>query len=34
MVNYDSEEVVYVKGFEHEGTTYYKLSDMKNLSID
>ncbi len=34
MVNYDTEEVVYVKGFEHEGTTYYKLSDMKNLSID
>lgn len=34
IVNYDTEEVIYVKGFEHDGTTYYKLSDMKQLTID
>lgn len=33
IVNYDTNEVVYVKGFEHEGVTYYKLSEMKTLSI-
>lgn len=33
IVNYDTDEIVYVKGFEHEGVTYYKLSEMKTLSI-
>lgn len=34
VVNYDTEEVIYVKGFEYDKTTYYKLSDMKKLTID
>lgn len=34
IVNYDTEEVIYVKGFENDGTTYYKLSDLKNLTIE
>lgn len=34
MVNYDTEEVIYVKGFENDGITYYKLSDMKGLTIN
>ena len=34
VVNYDTQEIIYVKGFEHDGTTYYKLSDMRILTID
>lgn len=33
IVNYNTEEIIYVKGFENDGTTYYKLSELKNLSI-
>lgn len=32
VVNYDTEEVIYVKGFENEGTTYYKLSELRNVT--
>ena len=34
IVNYENEEIIYVKGFENEGKTYYKLSDMKDLTIE
>lgn len=33
IVNYETEEIIYVRGFETEGVTYYKLSEMKNLKI-
>ncbi len=33
IVNYETEEIIYVKGFNTNGTDYYKLSDMKNLTI-
>ena len=32
VVNYDTEEVIYVKGFSNEGTTYYKLSELKTVT--
>ncbi len=34
LVNYETEEIIYVQGFEHEGNTYYKLSELKNLKIE
>jgi len=34
IVNYDTEEIVYAKGFKYNGTTYYKLSEMKALKIE
>jgi len=34
VVNYDTEVVIYVKGFEYEGTTYYKSTDLKTVAID
>lgn len=34
IVNYNTEEVIYVKGFENNGTTYYKLSEMKGLKLE
>lgn len=34
VVNYNTNEVMYVKGFETEDTTYYNLTDMKNLSLE
>lgn len=34
IVNYDTEEIIYVKGFENNNKTYYKLSEMKNLNIE
>lgn len=34
IVNYETEEIIYVKGFNTNGTDYYKLSDMKNLTIE
>lgn len=34
IVNYDTQEIIYVKGFEHNGTTYYKLSDTRILTIN
>ncbi len=34
LVHYETEEVIYVKGLEANGQTYYKLSEMKNLSIE
>lgn len=33
IVNYETEEVIYVKGFENDGITYYKLSELKELVI-
>lgn len=33
-VNYETEEIIFVQGFEHDGNTYYKLSDLKNLKIE
>lgn len=33
VVNYETDEVIYVKGFEANGELHYKLSQMKNLSI-
>lgn len=33
-VNYETEEVIYIKGFEANNSTYYKLSEMKNLNIE
>lgn len=32
VVNYDTEEVIYVKGFENEGNTYYKLSELRSVT--
>jgi Tfp pilus assembly protein FimT len=34
IVNYDTNEIIYVKGFEANNQTYYKLSEMKNLNIE
>lgn len=34
IVNYDSNEIIYVKGFEEKDHTYYKLSEMKNLKLE
>ena len=31
---YETEEIIFVQGFEHDGNTYYKLSDLKNLKIE
>lgn len=33
LVNYDTEEVIYLKGFEANGGTYYKLSETRKLNI-
>lgn len=32
VVNYETEEVIYVKGFESNGTTYYKLSELRTVT--
>lgn len=34
IVNYENDEIIFVKGFENEGTTYYKMSDIKNVTIE
>lgn len=34
IVNYDSDEIIYVKGFEYKDNTYYRLSEMKALTIE
>ncbi len=34
VVNYDTNEIIYVKGFEANHQTYYKLSEMKNLKLE
>lgn len=34
VVNYETEEIIFVQGFEHDRNTYYKLSDLKNLKIE
>ncbi len=34
IVNYETNEIIYVKGFETKDKTYYKLSEMKNLKVD
>lgn len=31
--NFEDTEVVYTKGHEYKGTTYYKLSEMKNIEL-
>lgn len=31
LVNYETEDIIYVKGFERDGITYYKLSDAKTV---
>lgn len=33
IVNYETEEIIYVRGFENEDRTYYKLSETKDLVI-
>lgn len=33
-VNYETEEIIYIKGFEANNSKYYKLSEMKNLNIE
>ncbi len=33
IVNYETEEVIYVKGYENDGITYHKLTDMKNVVV-
>lgn len=34
IVNYNTNEVMYVKGFETADETYYNLTEMKNLSLE
>lgn len=34
IVNYEEEEIIFVKGFENEGNTYYKMTDIKNVTIE
>ena len=31
--NFEDTEVVYTKGYEHEGKIYYKLSELKNIEL-
>lgn len=33
IVDYDTDEVIYVKGFTHAGNTYYRLSETKTMKI-
>ncbi len=33
IVNYETEEVIYVKGYDNDGITYHKLTDMKNVTV-
>lgn len=33
IVNYETEEVIYVRGYENDGITYHKLTDMKNVVV-
>ena len=32
--NFEDTEVVYTKGFEYNGKTYYKLSEMKDIELE
>lgn len=34
IVNYDTNEIIYVKGFDANKQTYYKLSEMKDLKLE
>ncbi len=34
VVDYDTDEIIYVKGFEYEKKMYYRLSEMKLIKID
>ncbi|MBO5478466.1 MAG: hypothetical protein J6A04_01940 [Clostridia bacterium] len=34
IVNYSTNEIIYVRGFEANNKTYYKLSEMKDLKIE
>lgn len=33
IINYETEEIIYVKGFQNHGEVYYKLSETKTLTI-
>ena len=33
VVNYETDEIIYVSGFKLDDTIYYKLSETKNISI-
>ncbi len=33
IVNYDTEEVIYVRGFENDGKVYYKLSEFDDITV-
>lgn len=33
LVNYETEEIIYVKGFKANETTYYKLSETREINI-
>ncbi len=34
IVNYETVEIIYVRGFENNGETYYKMSDIKNVVVE
>lgn len=34
IVNYETEEIIYVRGFKIDDVTYYKLSETKNLTVE
>ena len=34
IVNYDTSEIIYVKGFEANNKLYYQLNEMRNLNIE
>ena len=31
IINYETEEIIYIPGYKYEGNTYYKLSDINSL---
>lgn len=33
LVNYETNEIIYIKGFEANGMTYYKLSETREINI-
>lgn len=33
LVNYETDEIIYLKGFEANGETYYKLSETRKVNI-
>lgn len=34
IVNYDTSQIIYVKGFEANNKSYYQLNEMRNLNIE